>query len=370
MTDPHEVTRFSRRRGRDIRIGLLIGFCTLALVVWAAFHNFRTNQLYAKALHLSLPVEVSPATVRTDHFTIGASGTVQPDTMVIMTARDAARVLQVPVDLGYVVKKDDLLAALDDSVFVATLESAKATALQADNQLMRMEALLKKGYSSPADTEKARSDAVAARQAVVQAEIDLANTKIRSPAVAVVLSRTVNPGENTAINQQLFQLGTIEDVMMVAEVSEDQIGFVTLGMRAEVGTNAFPGETFVGQVVKIAADEIAATRTFGVYIRIANKDLRLKPGMTGYARIVADRTALAVISTALVNPVGDHATVFVVDERSVAHIRQVRYGLMAEGLTEIKDGLQKGERVVTVGQQELKDGDRVRANQDAPWSNK
>ena len=370
MSKPHEVTYSSRGRLRDIRIGLLIGSCTLALVVWALFHVLHTNQTVAAKIHLPLPVEVLPAAVRTAHFTIGASGTVQPDTTIIMTARVVARVLRVPVDLGYVAKADDLLAVLDDSVSVATLETAKTTALHADNQLRRLEALLLKGYSSPADTEKARTDAVAARQGVVQAEIDLANTKIRSPAVAVVLSRTVNPGENTAIGEQLFQLGTIEDVMMLADVSETQIGFVSLGMRGEVGTNAFPGETFVGNVVKIAANVSATTRTFNVYIRIGNKDLRLKPGMTGYARLVADRTALAVISTALVNPVGDHATVFVVDQRSVAHIRQVRYGLMAEGLTEIKDGLQEGERVVTVGHQELKDGSRVRANLSRHWNNK
>jgi membrane fusion protein (multidrug efflux system) len=295
---------------------------------------------------------------------------VQPDTTIVMTARDAARVIQVPVDLGNVVKKDDLLAVLDESVFVATLGSARATALHADNQLNRTEALLKQGYSSPEDMERARSDAAAAHQAVVQAEIDLNNTKITSPAVAVVLSRTVNPGENTAINEQLFQLGTIDNVMMLAEVSEDQIGFVTLGMRGEVGTNAFPGQTFVGNVVKIAADEIATTRTFGVYIRIPNKNLSLKPGMTGYARLVADRTALTVVSTALMNPVGDHATVFVVDQNNIAHLRPVRYGLRAEGFTEIKDGLQEGELVVTVGQQELRDGDRVRANPSGPWSNK
>jgi RND family efflux transporter MFP subunit len=233
-----------------------------------------------------------------------------------------------------------------------------------------MEALEKKGYGSLTDTEKARTDAVAAHQAVVQAEIDLANTKVRSPAVAVVLSRTVNPGENTAIGEQLFQLGTIDDVMMLAEVSEDQIGFVSLGMRGEVGTNAFPGETFVGSVVKIGGVVSTTTRTFGVYIRIGNKDLRLKPGVTGYARLVANHTGLVVISTAIINPVGDHATVFVVDQNSVAHIRQLRYGMRAEGLTQILDGLQEGERVVTVGQQELHEGDRVRANLSGPWNNK
>jgi len=357
-------------RLRDVLVLLLIGFCTLALVIWAGIHVLHTNQFVATKVHQPIPVEVLPATTRTLHTTVGASGTVQPYTTVTMTARVSARVLKVPVDLGYVVKPGDLLALLDDRVFVATLETAKAKAVYADNQLSRMEALQSKKYGSPTDTEKARADAIAAHQTVVEAETDLANSKITSPAVAVVLSRGVNPGENTAVGEQLFQLGTIDDVMMVAQVSEDQIGFVSLGMRGEVGTNAFPGETFVGNVVKIGVNVNSRTRTFDVYIRIGNKDLRLKPGVTGYARLIADRTSLAITSTAIVDPVGDKATVFVVDQNNVAHGREIRYGTVAEGFTQVIDGLHEGERVVTVGHLELHDGDKVRANAFGPWNRK
>jgi membrane fusion protein, multidrug efflux system len=363
QTPPRDVP-VSRRRGRvrDVLIGLVIALATAALVAWALLHAVRTNQLVAATVHMALPVQVLPVTVKALHTTVGASGTVQPATTIVVTARVTARVLEVPIDLGSIVNSGDLLVALDDGVFIATLNSAKAKSLYADNQLRRMQDLQAKSYGSPADTEKARADAVLARQEVVQAEIDLANTKVKSPAVSVVLSRTVNPGETTTSGEQLFQLGTIEDVMMVAEVSEEQIGFATLGMRGEVGANSFPGETFVGEVVKISANENTTTRTFSVYIRLANKDLRLKPGMTGYARLIADHSGLSIASTAIMNPVGDHATVFLVDDNNVAHTREIRYGLISEGVTEIKDGLQEGDRVVTAGQQELHDGDSVRVN--------
>jgi membrane fusion protein (multidrug efflux system) len=193
---------------------------------------------------------------------------------------------------------------------------------------------------------------------------------VKSPAAAVILSRTINPGEITKLDQEIFQLGTIENVMMVAEVSEDKIGFVHLGMRSEIGTDAFPGETFKGEVVKVEARVSPLTRTFGVYIRIENTSLRLKPGVTGYARLLATHTSLTITSTALINPVEDRATVFVVDKNDVAHIRQVRRGLMAEGMTEILDGLQEGERVVTVGQLELRDNDHVHPNAFGPWNGK
>jgi multidrug efflux pump subunit AcrA (membrane-fusion protein) len=78
---------------------------------------------------------------------------------------------------------------------------------------------------------------------------------------------------------------------------------------------------------------------------------------------------LAVPSTAIMNPVGDRATVFVLDH-GIAHLREVRCGLAANGLTEILAGLQEGEQVVTVGQLYLRDNDKVTANRFAPWDQK
>jgi len=351
-----------RHRGRDIVIGLVIGLCALGVFALMVRHLLRTEQTQARKFGLPLPVEVLPAKIQPLRVSIGASGLLQQDTTTVLTARVSARVLEVPVDLGQVLTRDALLVQLDNRLFAANLASAKSAAEHAERQVERMAALEAKGFGAPADTEKARAYAAATRQLMVQAEIDLANTRLTSPTAAVVLSRSVNPGETTKVDQELFQLGTIESVLMVAEVSEDKVGSVHLGMTGEVGTDAFPGETFTGEVVKIEGRVSATTRTFGVYIRIANPQLRLKPGVTGYARLASTRTALAIASTAVINPVDDRPTVFVVDAADVAHLRPVRCGLLAEGMTEILDGLEEGERVVTVGQLELNDRDRVRVN--------
>ena len=121
-------------------------------------------------------------------------------------------------------------------------------------------------------------------------------------------------------------------------------------------------------VVKIDGSVNDVTRTFGVYISIPNEDLRLIPGITGYARILNQHMGLAVPSTAVIDPVGDKATVFVIGEDGRSHIRTVRRGLMADGLTELLDGVQEGEQVVTSGQQELHDNDRVSVNHSGPWN--
>jgi RND family efflux transporter MFP subunit len=359
---------FVRRRWPDLLVGLILGLACMGIVAWMAIHLVNTDQIDAKRVGLALPVEVLPAGVHPLHMTIGASGTVAALNTVSITARVSSRVTKVPVDLGDVVRAGDLLAQLDDRIFTAGVDSAKVTADHTAKQLVRMETLEQRGYGSAADTETARLADAAARQVVVQSQIDLGNTRITAPVASVILTRTVNPGEITNLGEEVFELGPIEQVYMVAEVSTDKTGFVALDMPAEVSIDSFPGEIFKGRVVKIDAVASVTTRTFAAFIRIDNPGLRLRPGVTGYSRLERSHSALAVPSVAILNPVGDKATLFIVDRQNRARIREVRPGLMADGMTEILDGLEEGEKVVTVGQLELHDGDPVTINRSGPWN--
>jgi RND family efflux transporter MFP subunit len=357
-----------RRRWPDLLIGLVLGLLCMGIVGWMILHLLNTDQIDAGRVGLPIPVEVLPAGVQPMRMTIGASGTLSSLNIISITARVTSPVVRVPVDLGDVVRKGDLLAALDDRIFVAGLKSAEAASDHDDKQLVRMQTLEDRGYGAASDTELAREAAVSAHQVVVQSQIDLANTKITAPVDSIVLTRTVNPGEIPAIGVELFELGPIAQVYMVAAVPTDKMGFVTLGMQSDVSIDSFPGEIFKGIVVKIDAVASVVTRTYSVYIRIDNPDLRLRPGVTGYARLERSHSGLAIPSVAIINPVGDLATVFIVDRDNHARIRQVRPGLMADGMTEILDGLRQGDRVVTVGQLELHDGDRVAINRSGPWN--
>lgn len=356
-------------RGRlSVLFGVVLGVCTSAAVPLATFHLTQTVQKDARLAGLPIPVETVSATVQPMHETIGASGTIQPSMPVSLTAKVESAVLKVPVDIGDVVRPGTLLVQMDQRLFEANLNSAEDNYQHAHRQLQRLETLMRQKFAAAADVEKARADDAAAREALIRARLALANTRIVSPVPAVVLERQINPGEITKLDQPLIQLGVLDPVMMVAQVSEDKIGSVYLGMHAEIGTDAFPGERFAGTVVKIDSRVNDMTRTFGVYIRISNHDLRLVKGITGYARLEGVHMALAVPSTAVINPVGDRAAVFVMGKNHKVHLRAVRSGVMVEGLTEILAGLKEGDRVVTVGQMGLHDRDLVAANRSASWN--
>ncbi len=370
MPEYDKIRSFGARRRTDIIVGAILAVIVAVVVAMMIRHLLHTDPLKARLVGLPLPVETLPAKVVSLGETIGASGAVEQSATVTLAARISSRVITVPVDLGAIVKEGDLLVEMDSRLLKANLESARINADHSGKQLHRMEVLEEKGFGTAVDTEKARSDDAEARRAVIDAEIALTDTRVSSPVEGVVLERGTNPEENARPGQKLMVLGTLHPVMMVAEVSEEKIGSIRLGMPAEIGTDAFPGEIFTGAVAKVQASVSAKTRTFDVYIKVANEDLRLKPGVTGYARLNNQRPALAIPSSALMDPVGDRATVFVADKEDRAHLRAVRRGMAASGMTEILDGVQEGEMVVTVGQLELHDNDRIRPNRSGPWNKK
>jgi membrane fusion protein (multidrug efflux system) len=367
MIDSREVRHNLARRWFDIVLGVLLTLIVLVAAVVMLKYLVFTDATKARPAGLPIPVQTLPATVTTLREVVGASGTMGESTDAFLTNRVVARVLSVPVDVGNVVQKGTLLAQLDDTYFLSAVEHARTNHDHTSAQLQRMLAMQTKGYASAVEIEQARTADTAAQEALVEDEFNLTTTKITSPAPAIVLQRSVNPGEITSVGSAGFKLGIIAPIYMVAQVSEEKIGSVHLGMEGAVSTDGFPGVIFKGKVVKIDGAVSDTTRTFGVYVSIPNEDVRLIPGITGYARLQNEHMGLAVPSTAVIDPVGDRATVFVVSDNR-AHIRNVRRGLMAEGMTELLDGVQEGEQVVTVGMQELHDNDRVIANHSGPWN--
>src|SRR5256714_10375696 len=116
--------------------------------------------------------------------------------------------------------------------------------------------------------------------------------------------------------------GFLNLVLMAAKIPEKKMHSLQLGLPAEITFPAFPSEVFKGTVAKIDPNIDPITRTFTTYIKIENPDFRIKPGLSGFARIRRTaKDALAVPSIAIMNPSGEQASVFVVDGTNHANLR-------------------------------------------------
>ena len=357
-----------------VSIFVMVGAAVAALLVVTTRHMIATDPTKARRLHASIPVETVPVRRQLLDEVIGGGGVVEQSGTVQLTTLVTARVLDVPVKIGDVVKKGDLLIRWDDRIIRANVEAGRQAVESGtikvrdmERQLARYIALEKKKMAPPLEVEKAEMALAEARDALTkadlafaQAKIELENVEMRAPIDCIVLERLVNPAETTHNDQLVMRLGALDPVLMAPKVTEEKIHSVQIGLPAETSFPAFPGEVFEGKVVKVDPNIDPVTRTFTTYVGLKNQDLRLKPGLSGFARIHRRAEgSLAIPSLALINPMGDQASVFVVDGNSLAHLRKVRSGVVANAMTEILDGVKEGEQVVTVGQLNLRDNDKV-----------
>jgi RND family efflux transporter MFP subunit len=307
---------------------------------------------------------------------IGANSLVEPMSIVMLTSRVASIVKKVPVDIGQLVKEGDVLAEFDPFLLEATLNAARDNLAKAKTDLEnnrlsleRVSALYNQTLVAKADLETAQlsfdtaqavySTSVAARE---KARLDLEiGTIIIAPIVSVVQERNINPGENVKEGDALFNLGRIDSVMVVANVAEEKIGNVHLGQTAEVVFDSFPNQVATGEAVKIDPSTDPATRTFKAYIKLANPDLKYKPGLSAYTRIKYQRFALTIPAVAVINN-GGQASVFVV-ENSKARLRPVKIEPTLFGRVAVTEGLKEGDQVVYYGLLKLKDNDLVSVEQ-------
>ncbi len=244
----------------------------------------------------------------------------------------------------------------------AALDEAKTRQKQADEKLLRAKKDLQLDLEkAQAALEEARFQHKRAEEGLLGAKKNLQMASVVSPVTGIIMDRQINVGETPRLNQPLFTIGQIDQVLVEAQLSEEHISELYINQSATLTFTAFPRDTFEGEITKIKPVTDPKTRTFLVYTKAPNPHLKLKPGLTSFVRLKRQYQGLAVPSIALINPTGlRESTVFVVENGTVARLRKVQVGVMAEGMTQIVDGLAPGELVVTVGQVYLRDADQVR----------
>jgi HlyD family secretion protein len=191
----------------------------------------------------------------------------------------------------------------------ASVAKAKASMEDAQRTLDRNKELKKKDLiaQSEFDTSQAAYDVAAAQYevnkaqvnqaqaALNQATVDLNNTVIRSPVDGIVISRTVDVGQTVAASLQAPTLFTIANDLAKMEVhtnvDEADVGNVTEGQEVTFTVDAFPSRRFKGRVFQVrnAPTVVQNVVTYDAVVRIDNKELLLKPGMTANVQFLVNR---------------------------------------------------------------------------------
>ena len=266
---------------------------------------------------------------------VTASGSVRPRRTVDISSDVSARVTQLLVREGDDVRSGQVLLRLDPTQFQAALARARAALSQAQAQASQQEATLLRAErdherltnlssrdsvlvssqqleDAATNVEVARASLDAAHHGVEQArasveEADdrLAKTIFRAPMDGKVTRLQIEEGETVVIgtmNNPGSLILTISDlgvVEVVVQVDETDVPELAIGDSARVKIDAFPGDTFIGQVTEIANSAIRgqqAAVNFEVVITLASLPVVLRPDLSATADIVVDtRTGVTAI---------------------------------------------------------------------------
>lgn len=236
---------------------------------------------------------------------ITATGTIEPVTSVTVGTQVSGIVSKLFVDYNSVVKKGQIIAELDKTNLTSELNTAKANLSSAQSTLAyetanykRYKTLFDKGLVSADDYEnaelsylKAKEAVATSRETVRKAQTNLGYATITSPIDGVVLSKSVEEGQTVAASfstPELFNIAQdLTDMRVVADVDEADIGDVHEGERVTFTVDAYPNDTFEGEVTQVRQEATTTNNvvTYEVVISAPNADLKLKPGLTANVTI-------------------------------------------------------------------------------------
>lgn len=313
---------------------------------------------------------------------ITATGTIEPVTSVTVGTQVSGIVSKLFVDYNSVVKKGQVIAELDKTNLMSQLNTAKTQLATAQSQLnyqtanyKRYKTLFEKGLVAADDFDnaklsytQAKEQVVSAKEEVQRAQTNLGYATITSPIDGVVLSKSVEEGQTVAASFSTPELFTIAqdltNMQVVADVDEADIGDVKEGERVTFTVDAYPDDTFDGEVKQVRQEATTTNNvvTYEVVISAPNADLKLKPGLTANVTIyTAERKGvLSVPSKALrftpqketvgkmkiVDAANAKNKVWTIEGNSiVAH--KVNIGMTDGTNTQIVGGIAEGTKVIT-----------------------
>ncbi|MDI1235911.1 MAG: efflux RND transporter periplasmic adaptor subunit [Polaromonas sp.] len=178
-----------------------------------------------------------------------------------------------------------------------------------------------------------------------------ARTTITAPLGGVVVELLVREGMTVSAGMTLFRINGLSTVWANAEVPESQAALLRPGAKVQARSPAVPGTTFEGRVQAILPDVNAATRTLKARLELANPGSRLVPGMFVTMQFMDMRAEKSLlIPTEAVIQTGKRTVVMLAEENGRFRPVDVETGIESGGQTEIKRGLQMGQRVVVSSQ--------------------
>ena len=346
------------------------------------------------------PATVRAAAVERGPFVARAEyvGTLEAKATADLYARTSGPIVDITADIGDRVTQGQVLAVIESAeererleqsraslrIAEATLEQRRSNLAIAETTAQRTQALFDQNLVSRqqadavdaelagarAQLSLAQAQVEQARAALSAAQVDVEQTRVVAPFDGVVGRRFLDLGGFAATNSPVMSVVDLSTIKTTVALPERDAAHVEIGQRATLTVGAYPGEEFPGRVARIGAVFDPDSGTARAEIEIDNPDGRLRPGTFGTITIALgdSQQALLVPEAAVLESEG-RSYVFVLTEQvpGEGEASDLAPGLAARrvevrplGTASVRaavDGpLETGQRVITLGHENLADG--------------
>lgn len=334
--------------------------------------------------------------------TVSATGTLEALTTVQVGTQVSGSIASLDADFNSIVRRGQVLARLDQSLFRTAIEQARANVTRAEADLERLRVMAEDARAkyrrarelsekqliaaveldaagvavrtADAQIRSAEAQVVQAQASLRQANVNLDKTIITSPIDGIVIARNVDVGQTVAASLQapvLFQIAAdLAEMQLKANIDESDLGAIRQGQTVRFTVDAHPGDSFTGTVAQVRLNPIVEQNvvTYAAIVTAPNAELKLLPGMTATLTVEVERRddALRVPNAAVrFRPGGEVLAAFGLEPLATGRIEagaatvwvsrdgglypvQVRTGISDANFTEVIEGeLAPGAEVVT-----------------------
>jgi len=344
----------------------IVPLALLVFAVWAGVkltsnkHKIQEDASLASQKIGEVPVKVATPQKGTLNQQIFATGNISASEELTVVSETQGKVLKIHKDVGDYVRKDEVLAEVDDETIAANVLVAEANYDQQQKDIERLERLEQGNAIAKHDLEQARIGLKKAKADLITAQKALRDTKIKAPISGYINKKMVELGQFIAGGMPVYEIVNTSQLKLWVKIPEKDIFKVSQGQKVEVKVPAFSESPIEGKINAIGekADE---SMKFDVEILIDNtgNGKHLKAGLYAEATIPVESAETILIEKAAIVGSLKQPSVFVA-EGDKAVKRDIVTNDSNNKYVEVVKGVSQNDKVIVSGQLNLHDGDQIK----------
>ncbi|MDZ7362732.1 MAG: efflux RND transporter periplasmic adaptor subunit [candidate division KSB1 bacterium] len=309
----------------------------------------------------AVPVEVTTIAAGEISSYVLTNASLETEEAVDIFPQVTGIVVKLRAEEGQYVKKGEVLLAIDEREYKLREEAARVNYERQKNSYERSKNMFDKKLLSESEFEVANFNLEQARIEWEQAKLTLDYCNIKAPISGFISERTVKLGDRLLTSTKVYSIVNPDLLRAKIHLTEKDALLTRVGQRAEIVSEALPGQTFTGVVDIVSPVVDPSSGMVRVTIRVMDRQRLLKPGMFVNVHLITDtkRDAVLIPKKAVVYD-DNQQFVYVVRRDTLALKVPLKPGYADRDRIEALEGINIGDTIIVVGHSGMKDSTKVK----------